>query len=203
MVIRIADTYAVASGVIRAMDAANVDYYIGGSMASSVHGEARLTQDLDFIVRLHPSQVPILVSTLGDAYYADADMIREAIEFRSSANVIDLTTGLKADIIVPEESPFVESEFARKTLAKLAAHPDAPEGYVCSAEDIVLQKLRWYRMGGEVSDRQWRDVKGVLVYQAARLDSAYLDKWAAELGIADLLARVREDAERPKSPPRS
>jgi hypothetical protein len=182
------------------METVDVDYYIGGSMASSVHGEARLTQDLDFIVRMQPEQVPGLVASLGDAYYADPDMIREAIEHRSSANVIDLTVGLKADIIVPAISPFVESEFKRKSLAKLSAHPDAPEGFVCSAEDIVLQKLRWYRMGGEVSDRQWRDIQGVLIHQAGRLEENYLDRWADYLSITDLLQRAREDAKRPWNP---
>ncbi len=66
--------------------------------------------------------------------------------------------------------------------------------YIASAEDTVLTKLEWYRMGGEVSDRQWRDVLGVLKVQGKRLDLAYLRRWATELGIADLLERALAEA---------
>jgi hypothetical protein len=66
--------------------------------------------------------------------------------------------------------------------------------YVDRAEHIVLRKLEWYRRGGEVSDRQWRDVLGVLHVKRGQLDEARLDTWAARLGVADLLERARLEA---------
>jgi hypothetical protein len=45
-------------------------------------------------------------------------------------------------------------------------------------------------MGGEVSDRQWRDILGVLKTRAGELDLDYLQKWANELKVSDLLERA-------------
>jgi hypothetical protein len=61
---------------------------------------------------------------------------------------------------------------------------------VKSPEDTLLRKLAWYRLGGEVSERQWNDVLGVLRAQGARLDLAHLHAWGETLGVADLLARA-------------
>ena len=58
------------------------------------------------------------------------------------------------------------------------------------AEDTILAKLVWYRKGGEVPDRQWHDVLGVIQVQAGRLDSAYLREWAANLRVTDLLVKA-------------
>ena len=69
--------------------------------------------------------------------------------------------------------------------------------WITSAEDVVLRKLRWFDDGGQVSDRQWRDILGVLRTQAGRLDDAYLDSTAREVGLADLLERARRDAQVP------
>ena len=66
--------------------------------------------------------------------------------------------------------------------------------YATAAEDTLLAKLNWYRLGGEVSERQWRDVLGVLAVQAGRLESEYLFRMAEELGVADLLARALAEA---------
>jgi hypothetical protein len=60
----------------------------------------------------------------------------------------------------------------------------------CTAEDIVLQKLRWYQMSDGVSERQWRDVLGVLKHSHDRIDFDYLRLWAGNLGVADLLQRA-------------
>ncbi len=66
---------------------------------------------------------------------------------------------------------------------------------VASAEDTLLAKLEWYRMGGEVSERQWRDVLGALKVQAGALDLEYLHRWASELGVDDLLERALTQSE--------
>ncbi len=200
MAIDLGDTLAVARSVVGALETLRIEYYLGGSIASSIHGEARLTQDLDFVAQMSVAQIPAFVAHLGERFYADSEMIREAIQLKSSCNVIDFPVGIKADIFFPSIVGFTESEFARKIRAPISSLPDSPEAYICSAEDIVLQKLLWYKMGGGVSDRQWRDVLGVLIYQAGNLDNAYMDRWAREIEVSDLLARAREDAERPWNP---
>ena len=66
--------------------------------------------------------------------------------------------------------------------------------WVATAEDLVAQKLRWYRDGGEVSDRQWRDVLGLLKVQGSRLDRVQLKKSASILRVEDLLARAEAES---------
>ena len=73
----------------------------------------------------------------------------------------------------------------------MTGDPPSPV-FVHTPEDILLQKLRWFRMGGEVSDRQWRDVRGIVRVQGDRLDGAYLHRGATTLGVADLLTRALE-----------
>ncbi len=63
-------------------------------------------------------------------------------------------------------------------------------------EDTVLRKLLWYREGGGVSDRQWRDVVEVLRVSGRSMDHAYLSGWAERLGATTFLEKARADAER-------
>ncbi len=180
---------AVALQVIDALDALGVPYMIGGSLASAVYGVARSTLDVDLVADLHMEQAELLAAALRDAFYVDVDAIRDAIGHQGSFNVIHLETMFKVDIFVLKRRPYDQAEFARRTEQVVASEPERM-ACVASAEDTVLTKLEWYRMGGEVSERQWRDVLGVLKGQAGRLDLAYLRRWAAPLGVAELLERA-------------
>jgi hypothetical protein len=76
-----------------------------------------------------------------------------------------------------------------------AALDESSRAYdLATAEDVVLGKLEWYRLGNEISERQWRDAIGVLQVQKGTLDREYLEHWARELGLGDLLARALRDA---------
>lgn len=179
--------------VVRAFDALGVDYLVGGSVASSLFGEPRLTVDADLVARLLGRHAEPLVQKLAGEFYADVPAIRSAIENQSSFNLIHLETMSKVDVFVNWRSPFGEAQFSRRQ--KKSVGQGAPiELYFASAEDTVLAKLQWYRKGGEVSDRQWRDLLGVLKVQGKALDGDYLEQWADKLGVKDLLHRAQSEA---------
>ncbi len=184
---------AVTMAVADTLEALGVPYAIGGSFASAVHGVMRATMDADLVADLRPEHAEPLAQTLGDAFYADAEMIRDAIRRHGSFNLIHLETMFKVDVFVAKPRAFDRSQLARRQLHLVGEDPER-RAYVTSAEDIVLSKLEWYRMGGETSDRQWRDVLGVLKVQGDRLDRGYLRRMAAELDVADLLEQAFEEA---------
>lgn len=184
---------AVTLLVIDALDALGVPYLIGGSLASAVHGVLRATLDTDLVADLRLEHAEPLARALGGTFYVDAESIREAVLHQRSFNVIHLETMFKVDVFVVKKRPFHHSQMERRMAQVIATDPDRT-AYVATAEDTILAKLEWYRLGGDVSERQWRDVLGVMKVQADRLDLAYLRQWAAQLNISDLLERAIKEA---------
>jgi hypothetical protein len=184
---------AVTLLVIDALDALGVPYLIGGSLASAVHGVLRATLDTDLVADLRLEHAEPLARALGGTFYVDAESIREAVLYQRSFNVIHLETMFKVDVFVVKKRPFHHSQMERRMAQVIATDPDRT-AYVATAEDTILAKLEWYRMGGDVSEQQWRDVLGVMKVQADRLDLAYLRQWAAQLNISDLLERAIKEA---------
>jgi len=186
------DPLAVALLVGRLLEKLRVPYLVGGSLASSFHGEPRSTNDVDLVADLDPATADVFVDSLGQAFYADASVAIEAAQSGTSFNIVHLETAVKVDIFVAGADPFDRVRLQRRQRVAI----DAPNGqdtlYVDSAEDVVLRKLEWYRRGGETSERQWRDVVAVLRVQRD-LDVAHLRTWAERLGIADLLERARRE----------
>ena len=177
--------------VVAAFDTLGVDYLVGGSVASSVFGEPRQTIDADLVARLFGRHAKPLFERMCKEFYADLPAIEGAIQTQGSFNLIHLETMTKVDVFVRWRDPFGQSQFARRQKKSVGQTPPL-ELFFASAEDTVLAKLEWYRKGGSVSDKQWRDLLGVLKVQGKTLDLAYLTEWASKLGIADLLARVLE-----------
>jgi len=166
-----------------------ISYAIGGSMSSSVHGIMRSTMDVDILADMRLEHIPGFVSSLSTAFYADDEMIRDAIRHKSSFNLIHLETAYKVDVFIPKQRAFDRMQLERRVDSLIIGDPEKTI-YVTSPEDIVLSKLEWYRMGGEVSDRQWRDILGVVKTKAEQLDLIYLRHWAQILKVGDLLEKV-------------
>ena len=185
---------AAITPVIAILDQLGVPYLVGGSVASGVHGEARGTRDVDIVADLRLEHVKSFLEALGDDFYADEDAIRMAIGERSSFNLIHIPAMLKVDIFILKQTPYSQMQISRRIPQVLTIAGDT-QAHVATAEDTVLSKLDWYRLGGEISDRQWNDILGVLKTQRERLDRAYLEQWAREIGVADLLERALSDAD--------
>ena len=175
--------------VVDAFNRLEIPYLIGGSLASAVHGIVRATMDADLVADIQPKQVPPLVALLEGEFYTDADMIQDAILHSSSFNLIHLETMFKVDVFILKQRAFDINQMERRISQPLGDALDE-QAYFSTAEDLILAKLEWFRAGGETSDRQWRDILGVLDIQSDRLDFKYLQKWAKELGVQDLLQKA-------------
>jgi len=180
--------------VVEALETLGVRYLVGGSVASSALGMPRSTLDVDLVTDLGAAQVAGLVAALEADYHIEEGSVRDAISRRASFNLIHLATMLKVDVFIAGATPFDKVSFSRSVTRTLTDEPGARQYRLRSPEDVILRKLERYRLGGEVSDRQWGDAVGVLQIQAGALDDAYLDLWAGQLGVADLLGRARQDA---------
>ena len=185
----VSDPIDVALRVASALEACSARYLVGGSLASSISGEPRSTLDVDLVVALKESEVSRFVDALGSDFFADSNALRRATREKSSANLIHLDSSTKVDLFMIGGSPLDETQMERRQRVRIATDPDRYL-YVYTAEDILLQKLRWYRMGNEVSDRQWRDVLGIVLVQGDGLDDPYLRRGAQALDVSDLLERV-------------
>ena len=173
--------------VVERLGRAGVPYMITGSLASSFHGEPRATRDVDIVIDPEPEALAALVADLqASGFYVDADVALEALAQRSQFNAIGPDAS-KVDFIIRRDRPFSREELSRRQRADLLGTP----GFVTSAEDLILAKLEWAAASG--SERQLADVTGILAI-AGPLDTEYIDRWAAPLGVADAWRRLREAA---------
>lgn len=180
---------AVTLQVVDALEQVGATYVIGGSLASTIHGVVRTTLDTDIVAELSLQQAQPFADLLAGAFYLDINTIRNAIQQRNSFNVIHLATMFKIDVFVSKGRPFDRQQLDRRQ--RWIADPDSGRTiYVATPEDTVLAKLAWYRLGGELSDRQWRDILGVVAVQGNRLDLGYMRRCAAMLDVRDLLERA-------------
>lgn len=187
-----ADAIDVALLVARAIESVGGAYFVGGSVASSFQGEPRATNDIDIVVELPLGRIAALVAALGPSFEVDIDMLRDALLHGGTCNIFFLPLLTKVDLFAVGPSPFDHSEFARRKTVTVRAAGDTL--VLKTPEDTVIRKLLWYRDGGEVSDKQWRDVVEVLRVSGTLMDHAYMTSWSTRLGLADLLARARADA---------
>lgn len=177
------DALAITARVVDTLERCKVPYALVGSLASSLHGLPRSTNDADLVVDLTAPQVSALVAELSEEFYIAAESVHRAIAQRSHFNVIHLATMFKIDL-------FIEPAGHGQLLRASRIEAGGTVLVVAGAEDTIVHKLRWYRDGGEISERQWGDVLGMLEVQGDRLDSLLLRRLAEELSVDDLLDRA-------------
>lgn len=183
------DPALITTKVTATLEKHHIRYIIVGSLASTLHGMVRTTQDSDIVAEMLSEHVDGFVRELKGEFYIDEELIAEAIAMRSSFNIIHKDSFFKVDVFIPKMRPFVQQQLSRAQRQILSIDPPA-EAWVATPEDTLLAKLEWYRTGGEVSELQWRDVLGILEVQAGNLDLNYLHQWAKELVVDDLLERA-------------
>jgi len=180
--------------VTRVLEKLSIPYLIAGSLASTLYGMVRTTQDSDIVAEMQLEHLQPFVLALQDDFFIDNEMIAESIQRHSSFNIIHRESMFKVDIFIPYPRPFLQSQLARAQKQTFLFDSEISAKF-SSPEDIILAKLEWYRLGGEVSERQWRDILGVLKTRTGELDLGYLRKWANELKVSDLLERALKEME--------
>jgi hypothetical protein len=183
----------VLADFVGILEQLGIAYTIGGSLASSVYGTVRFTQDADLMVEPFEDKANELLKLLAPKYYVSKDAVSYALKHRGGFNVIHLETAFKVDVFVRKDTAFEKQLISRRKSLRLSNTLEKSFSVV-SPEDIILLKLRWLRDSGEISELQWHDVINVLKVQADKLDLQYLKKWAGILGINDLLEKAATES---------
>ncbi len=178
----------VLESVLTLLDDAGIPHMLVGSFASGFHGEFRATQDADVVIDPSAEELGDFLERVGAEFYVSREAAFEALSRRGQFNLVHFETAWKVDLILRKDRPFSRVEFGRRQVGSLGemAVP------INTAEDVILSKLEWARASG--SERQLDDATGVIAAWGDRLDWEYLGRWAEELSVSDLLAKVRAAA---------
>ena len=186
------DPIGIALRVATAIEAVGGAYFVGGSVASSLQGDPRSTNDIDIVIALAQNLVDAFGDALGADFEVDRGMLRDAVVRRSSANAFFLPVLTKIDFFGVGASEFDTSEFTRRRSVVVGESGETL--VVKTPEDSVVRKLLWFRDGGSVSEKQWRDIVSILRVGRSHLDTAYMLDWARRLDLAADLARAQVEA---------
>jgi hypothetical protein len=182
--------------LLDALNGSGIRHMVGGSIASSAHGVLRSTNDVDIVADIREEHIPRFAAQIAATFYADKESMIEALQHGRCFNVIHFATGSKFDIFPAAGNSFIETQIQRsKPQQILLGEGVSIHCPMATAEDILLAKLAWYRAGGEQSERQWNDVRGIRSVQGPLLDMTYMRKWAGHLKVDDLLERLFSEAD--------
>lgn len=179
--------------VLARLHSAGIAYMVTGSVASSYYGEPRATRDLDVVIDPDRESLRALVDGLiADGFYVDPQAAEEALDRRTQFNAI-APEALKVDFLLRKDRAFSIREFERRQGADLLG----TAGFVTTAEDLIVAKLEWAARGE--SERQLRDVAGVIAVTGGEIDYAYVRRWIEALSLQAVWDRVKPDDDRSAS----
>ena len=173
--------------IISILENLKIPYFIGGSVASGVRGNFRATNDIDIVCKFSNESLNDFTKHCEDKFFVDDLQAKKAFKDGGSFNIIHIVACIKVDIFT-KLNDFQELQLQRASTVGM--YNGKLHARIASSEDVILAKLRWFRIGGGVSDRQWSDVCGVIKVQGERLDREYLRDWAAKLSLTDLLEKA-------------
>ncbi|MFM9025064.1 MAG: hypothetical protein ACKON7_06955 [Planctomycetaceae bacterium] len=183
------DLVAALAPVAAAFRSVGVRHYVGGSVASTLHGAIRSTMDVDLVCDLRGDQVEAFLAACGNDFYRNVPTVRQAVDQRSCFNLIHLPTAYKIDVFVSRGRPFDVLALERATVRDLGVDRSLAMP-VATVEDSIVSKLEWFRLGDEASERQWGDVSRLLALHGDALDVGHMRDMARSVGVADLLERL-------------
>ncbi len=178
-------------------EAQGIAYRVVGSMASMAYGEPRFTNDVDIVAELTLDKIGALCAAFpAPEYYLSEQAARDAVTRRFQFNILHPASGLKVDVILAPDTEFARSE--AKRIRRIASEGEYSVWFG-SPEDVLLNKLVYYRLSGGVSDRHLRDIAGMMKLLREKLDRTYIAHWAAKLGVTAEwdLVRQRVDEAKP------
>lgn len=179
--------------LLSVLDRLEIRYAIAGSIASSFHGRPRATVDIDLVADIREEHVPELVRLTSDVLYSDEETILDAVRRGRSFNMIHRSTAFKFDVFPAGIDPFNVAELDRRTYTQTPVPGGSVECAIITAEDVILSKLRWYRLSGG-SERQWDDMVGIVQRKRDRLDYEYLREVAKRLNASELLQQILDSS---------
>jgi hypothetical protein len=162
------------------LERAGIAYMLTGSIALSYYAQPRMTRDIDLVAEFRGREARTIAAIFEPDYYVSADDVSRALAEDGMFNVLHLAKLVKLDFIARKETPYRRHEFERRRRVRMPGF----EAWIVSREDLILSKLAWAKDSG--SEMQLRDVRSLL---AGETDRQYLDRWAADLSVTDLLRR--------------
>ena len=179
------------TNVVTLLDENHIDYMITGSLASSIQGEPRATHDIDLLVNITPTAIPVLMRHFTPPhYYLSESAIQEAIRYQSMFNLLDTTEGDKIDFWMLTSEPFDQARFARKYEENILGLPMK----ISAPEDTILMKLRWAKLAGG-SEKQFTDALRVYEVQYGKLNFNYMEGWLEPLQVKDIWEKLKKEAQ--------
>ena len=165
---------------------AGIAYMITGSVAMNYYAFPRMTRDIDIVIELQENDAAALVNLFKGDFYICQDSIAEAIRNCGMFNIIHNKYVLKIDFIVKKSTPYRNMEFQRKRHILIEGIPM----WIVSPEDLILSKLWWSR--DSHSEVQIGDIKNLFA-SVDDLDTAYIDRWVAEMDLQDIYRKATDD----------
>lgn len=176
--------------VTELLEQAEIEYFIGGSLASSLWGQERTTHDADIAALIAEPQLEVLERLIEWPYILDSADLRKSLSSTAdfaSGQILNGETLDKIDLFLLMEDDFAHAQLRNRRYVEVVPGRSLP---FAAPEDIVITKLRWFVLGNRISDRQWNDIVQVLEMQHGMLDDGYMARWAEHFQLSDLLTEA-------------